>query len=501
MRVEKRTRYRGSAPLQGSMHPGFISLAAHLLLTVGIAVRVIMQRPSTGVALAWLVLVAMVPFAGAAIYLMIGDRRLSPRRTQRMQAVQTNYRHIWDMAIKEGVTDIDWSRHSAAARGMDRLGRNSAGSPTVRGSSLELVSDPQTTFRRMAEDVDRATTSLLMEFYIWNAGGAADDVLEAVIRAAGRGVSCRILIDALGARTWWKGPQPKRLREAGVKLLPALPVSLFRSLVGRADLRLHRKIVVVDSDVAWTGSMNLADPRYFQQDEGVGQWVDAMVRVEGTVVAPLAITVISDWMVESGEPMGEIVQSAGFHLIEPRGVADVQIVPTGPGVSGDGLLQMLLAIINAAREELVLTTPYLIPDVSILEALRGAAGRGVEVSIILPAKVNYVSIRYASRSYYDDLMDNGVSFYLYRDGLLHTKSIMVDGEISMFGSVNLDMRSLWLNYEVALFVYDPAFAQELKRLQQSYLAHSDKLDPASWETRPFASRFLENTLRLASPLL
>jgi cardiolipin synthase A/B len=308
-------------------------------------------------------------------------------------------------------------------------------------------------------------------------------------------------VDALGARPWWRGGQPQRLRDAGVELRPALPVGLFRTFVGRTDLRLHRKIVVVDGDVAWTGSMNVVDPRIFKRNAGVGQWVDAMVRVQGSAVAPLAVTMISDWTLETGETCRELVESLQVHLVARAGAADTQVFPAGPGETGDGLLQMLLALINAAQSELVLTTPYLVPDESVLRALRGAAGRGVTVSVIVPQRVDSILTRYASRSYYDDLLDAGVDIYLYRGGLLHTKSITVDGAISMFGSVNVDMRSLWLNYEVALFVYDAAFAADLRALQQWYIADSDRLDPPVWRRRPFGRRFVENTLRLVSPLL
>jgi cardiolipin synthase len=278
-------------------------------------------------------------------------------------------------------------------------------------------------------------------------------------------------------------------------------VGLFRTFIGRTDLRLHRKIVVVDGRVAWTGSMNMVDPRFFKQGKGYGQWVDAMVRVEGVVVAQLAATMLGDWLVETNESGRELVTSTGLRRIEPKGRTDIQVIASGPGESGEALLQMLLALINAARSTLVLTTPYLVPDDSILRALRAAAGRGVAVSIVLPEKVDSFLTRYASRSYYDDLLDIGVEIYYYREGLLHTKSIMVDEAMSMFGTVNLDMRSLWLNYEVALFVYEPEFAKELHKLQKSYIAQSELLSAECWAKRPFLERFLENTLRLASPLL
>lgn len=478
-----------------------IMATMHAVIVIAIAMRVIMQRPDTGVALAWLLIVAILPYAGGVLYLLIGERRISHRRKRGIATLRVDYKKIAEAAVREGLTDVDWSRRVPAAEGMDRLGKKSVGFSTVRGSSLELFSDTQKMLQSIAADIDAAKTSVLLEFYIWNEGGSADEVLEAVIRAAQRDVSCRVLVDALGARPWWKGKQPQRLRDAGVQVRSALPVGLLRTFVGRTDLRLHRKIVVVDGEVAWTGSMNLVDPRVFKQGAGVGEWVDAMVRVQGAAVAPLAATMIGDWALETGESIRDLIRSAGLHLVKPHGSADIQVVPSGPGETGDGLLQMLLALANAAQDELVLTTPYLVPDDSMIFALRGAAGRGVKVSLIVPGRVDSLLTRYASRSYYDELLDMGVEIYLYRKGLLHTKSISVDGAMSMFGTVNLDMRSLWLNYEVALFVYEPRFARELRALQQTYIDDADRLDPVQWSKRSFHERFLENAMRLTSPLL
>jgi cardiolipin synthase len=479
-------------------HSPTVTTVLHVLIVIVVAVRVINRRPAPGVGLAWLFLVASLPFVGAGIYFLIGERRISFHRARRLQTSSMELQHA---AVHEDLTVVDWSRHPRAAESMDRLGRKFAGSPTVSGSSCEIFSETERVLRAIVQGIDAAETSVLMEFYIWGCGGAADEVLEAVIRAAERGVSCRLLVDALGARPWWGSEQPRRLRKAGVALRAALPVGLFRTFIGRTDLRLHRKIVVVDGRVAWTGSMNMVDPRFFKQGKGYGQWVDAMVRVEGAVVAPLAATMLGDWLVETNESGQELVTSTGLRGIEPKGRTDIQVIASGPGESGEALLQMLLALINAARSTLVLTTPYLVPDDSILRALRAAAGRGVAVSIVLPEKVDSFLTRYASRSYYDDLLDIGVEIYYYREGLLHTKSIMVDEAMSMFGTVNLDMRSLWLNYEVALFVYEPEFAKELHKLQKSYIAQSELLSAECWAKRPFLERFLENTLRLASPLL
>jgi cardiolipin synthase A/B len=473
----------------------------HAAIVLVVGVRVVMRRPARGIALSWLLLVAGLPYVGALVYLLIGERRIGRKRTHGIEELRSDFKSIAKAAVPANFTSVDWRDLPPMAEAMDRLGRSLVGSATIRGNRFKLYSDTQAILAAIARDVDAAKTSVLMEFYIWNEGGAADEVLDAIIRAANRGVRCYLLVDALGARPWWKGTQPKRLRDAGVLLRAALPVGLLRTLIGRTDLRLHRKIVVIDGAAAWTGSMNLVDPRHFKQGAGVGEWVDAMARFEGPVVNSLAATLIGDWMLETGEPMQLLIENAGLGIAQPGGTANVQVIPSGPGETVDGLLQMLLALINAARQELVLTTPYLVPDDSMILALRGAAGRGVQVTLIVPEKVDSFLTRYASRSYYDDLLEAGVAIQLYRGGLLHTKSISVDKAMSMFGTVNLDMRSLWLNYEVALFVYQAEFADALQALQNTYIAQSVRLEPAAWAERSFKERLLENVLRLFSPLL
>jgi cardiolipin synthase A/B len=179
----------------------------------------------------------------------------------------------------------------------------------------------------------------------------------------------------------------------------------------------------------------------------------------------------------------------------------VQVVPSGPVETGDGLLQMMLALVNSAREELVLTTPYFVPDDALMRAICGAAGRGVAVHLIVPERVDSMLTRYASRSYFEDLMAAGVHIHQYRKGLLHTKSMTADRSISMFGTANIDMRSLWLNYEVSLFIYGKVFAEQLRALQQSYMNDSECLDAEAWAKRPAGQRFVDNTLRLVSPVL
>ena len=282
----------------------------------------------------------------------------------------------------------------------------------------------------------------------------------------------------------------------------ALAVSPWRTLIVRFDLRLHRKIVVIDDEIAYTGSFNLVDPRFFKQEAGVGQWVDAMARIEGPAVLCLNAVFMWDWEIETGHDLKALPDPAKMASDANRDpAACLQVVPSGPGRVGDSIHQLLLMSIYAARKELSLTTPYFVPDEAITSALLSAARRGVSVTLILPAKNNSRLVHYTCRSHFDELLDAGVRIFGFKGGLLHTKSAVVDREISLFGTVNLDVRSFWLDFEVTLCVYDPPFAERLLALQQKYIEDSVAVDPVAWRRRPATERFSENLARLCSPLL
>ena len=209
------------------------AVALDLTIVLGVTLRVIMRRPPAGVALAWMVLVAFLPFIGFFLYMLIGERRVGMRRARRIASIRSGYGKLAARVIDDGLTRVAWEKHRPEAHGMDCLATRLVGIPTVTGSSARFFSDSQEILRAIAANVDTAQKSVLMEFYIWNEGGAADEVLESLVRAARRGVSCRLLVDAVGARPWWRGTQPRRLREAGVQLRPALPVSLMTAIFSR----------------------------------------------------------------------------------------------------------------------------------------------------------------------------------------------------------------------------------------------------------------------------
>jgi cardiolipin synthase A/B len=475
-------------------------IVGHIIVIIGLSVRVIMMRLPVGTALAWIILIFFLPFAGAVIYLVLGEKRLGRKHTQRAASLWGGYSRWLRQLPRQ--TPAEQSGLSPEAVAVSRLPEGSLGIPILPGNRLEIMDAAEPIFRSIIADIDRAKHFCHLEFYIWNAGGTADEVCEALMRAAARGVTCRVLLDAMGSSRFLKSRWVPRLKESGVKIAVALSVSPVRMLFVRFDLRLHRKIVVIDDEMAYTGSFNLVDPRFFKQEAGVGQWVDAMARIEGPAVLSLNAIFMWDWEVETGRDLKTLPDPAKMAIDANRGpAACLQVIPSGPGSPGDSIHQLLLMAIYAARKELSMTTPYFVPDEAITVALLSAARRGIAVTLILPAKNDSRLVHYTCRSHFDELLAAGVRIFGFKGGLLHTKSAVVDRQISLFGTVNLDVRSFWLDFEVTLCVYDSPFAERLLALQQKYIEDSVAIDLDTWRRRPATERFSENLARLCSPLL
>ena len=469
------------------------------LIRFGLSIRVIMRQKQVGVTLAWLSILLAFPFVGVFIYLLFGELRLGFRRAQKASSLHGSYeKRLRDLRT---ISKVDWSQLGPASEPMSKLSEVAGGIPAISGNSWELLEDFTTVFDRLIADIDAAEKTCHLEFYIWGIDGLAADVSEALLRAAGRGVVCRVAVDAVGSHVFLRSELARRLKEGGVFVRAAMPVSLFRMLFVRFDLRVHRKIVVVDGKIAYTGSQNLVDPRYFKKNARVGEWVDAMIRFRGPAVEALAATFLEDWELDTGEGLTEIGDDRAMNRVAIEGSTVIQAIPSGPAASEESIKGVLLQAIYSAQRELVLTTPYFVPDEPLVMAIVSAALRGVEVTLIVPARVDSKLASLASEPHKGRLADSGVSIVAYHDGLLHTKSVTVDGEFSLFGSLNLDPRSLLLNFEITLAVYDRGFTESLRALQARYIKSSTKFDLEAWKERPPSRRFLENVARLLSPLL
>ena len=467
-----------------------------LLVTYFIGVIISVRRP-VGVAFAWIFIVMSFPIIGISLYILIGERPVGRKLTRKITRMNREYEQITEKMRQDFAGDRQ--KIPAEGRALSLLAESQNGTPVVCGNRLELHTNSLKILQNFIDEINQAKKSLHLEFYIWALGGDADRVGEALITASKRGVKCRVLLDSLGSGAWFKSHWPARFRNAGIQVTEALPIQVGRFQFRRADLRLHRKIFVVDGSIVWTGSMNMVDPRTFKQDSGVGEWVDAMVRVEGPVAAQFELTFAFDWSVDN--PNITHFDDRMPPIAPFEGAAIAQELASGPVYRDDILYQTMLSAIIDAREELTITTPYFGPDDGLLQALMASARRGVKVTLILPKLNDSTLVAWSSKSYYADLMSSGVQIAEFHGGLLHTKSLLIDKRTAIFGSVNFDQRSLRLNFEISLIVYNEDFCVDLQKLIQTYLAQSDLVNPQAWAKRPRWHHYLENAAHLTSPLL
>ncbi|MCG9736616.1 cardiolipin synthase [Shewanella insulae] len=466
-----------------------------------IALRLVIKRRTIGVSFSWILVIYFLPLVGIIAYILFGELHLGQTRASRSKAMFKPYGQ-WFAALYQHPLHTP-ERQSEHARAISQLCDTQLGIPSLSGNQLNLQHTPSDILNAIIKDVEQAQESVAMEFYIWHPGGLADDVAKAVIAAAKRGVTIKLLLDAAGSRTFFNSTWPSQMRAAGVTLSQALSVSPLRMFFRRLDLRLHRKIVVIDNRTAYTGSMNLVDPRYFKQREGVGQWIDVMVRMEGPAV-PLVSTVAAwDWEVETSKRCLPVPPGLPINTPEntPESDSLVQVIPSGPGMPEEVIHQVLLQSLYQASRKIVITTPYFVPSENLLDALVTAAARGVDVNIIIPQKNDSTMVKWASRSFFAELLKAGVKIHRFRGGLLHTKSVLIDDEHCLIGTVNMDMRSLWLNFELTLAVDDKVFAQSLRNLQQGYIENAEQLEYKRWQRRPLYQRVIEHLFYLFSPLL
>lgn len=469
------------------------------LLIAGVTLRILMKRRAVPSAMAWLLIIYILPLVGIIAYLSLGELHLGKRRAERA-------RTMWPSTAR-WLNDLKSSHHifakenSDVAQALFQLCEKRQGIAGVKGNQLQLLTSTDETLFTLVRDIQLARHNIEMVFYIWQPGGHADEVAEALMAAARRGVHCRLLLDSAGSVNFFRSPWPAMMRNAGVDVVEALRVSLLRVFLRRMDLRQHRKVVLIDNYIAYTGSMNLVDPRFFKQNAGVGQWVDLMARMEGPVATTMGIIYSCDWEIETGKRILPPPPDDNVMPFEQESGHTIQVIASGPGFPEDMIHQALLTAVYSAREQLIMTTPYLVPSDDLLHAICTAAYRGVEVSIIVPRHIDSLLVRWASRAFFGELLAAGVKIYQFEGGLLHSKSILVDGQLSLVGTVNLDMRSLWLNFEITLVIDDDGFGSDLARVQEDYMARSRLVDAKRWAHRAYWQRIVERLFYFFSPLL
>ena len=479
----------------------FSTLVIDAVVRLVVAVAVIYRRRPVPVTLAWLILLLFLPIASTFLYLLVGENRLGTRRVARYESVSRR--------IAEGGADLWRFNHSPTIDGGDnfehvaRFGTAVAGLPPLRGNTMTLLPDNDTMLEGLIRDIDVAKHHAHLLYYIWELDSGGERVGEAMIRAAQRGVQCRVLVDGVGAWGFIGSEMWNRMTAAGVQCVESLPVNIFRRPLSRLDLRNHRKIAVFDGRIAYCGSQNIHDTSFRAKKwRSTGQWIDASVRVEGPAAQALGLTFLKDWQLDSEEDLSNRLRE----FLPPLTIGEdadcvVQVIPSGPGPTPTAIHQAFLTLIYSAREELVMATPYFVPDEATLAALVAAASRGVRVTLVMPKVSDSIIVAAASRSHYIDLLEAGVHIHQYTKGLLHAKTLTIDRKVGLIGSANFDARSFFLNFEITLLAYDSDFATRLRHMQLDYLRDAVEIHLPEWRKRRWWETLGDNVAQLMGPLL
>jgi len=465
---------------------------------VFVATVLISANRTPSAAIAWVLAIVFVPVLGLLVFLLVGVGRLPLRRREKQREVNAVV-----LGRTAGLSRVgragEWPPwlHSAV-----QLNRSLGALPMVGGNRVALLTDYERSIAAMASAVDHAVDHVHVQFYILALDDTTAVFFDALRRARERGVAVRVLSDHVSS---FLLPGRKEtlaaLRDMGAEWHAMLPLRPLKGQWQRPDLRNHRKIVVVDGRVGFTGSQNLIDSSYLKPGNvrrGL-RWLELMVRLDGPIVRELDAVFVTDWYSETDE-MLELDTSPVVLSPEP-GLLDAQVVPSGPSFENDNNLKLYALLIHKAERRVSITSPYFVPEESTLLAIITAASRGLDVELFVSAVGDQALVYHAQRSYYEALLRAGVRIYLYREPVvLHSKHFTIDDDVAVIGSSNMDIRSFSLNMEVSLLVHGRDLVRRLRAVEDDYRANSDRLDLAEWLRRPLPQKVGDSLARLTSSL-
>jgi cardiolipin synthase len=480
-------------------NPSTSLLVVHVLIRVTALFTVPRNRRPTA-AMAWLIAIFAAPVPGTVLFGVLGTTKLPRERRERQ-------RQMTDM-IEDGSTyrtEMPPGETPAWFSSIVRLNEHLGGMPLVGGSSAVILPHYEASIAAMVAAIREATTSVNVEFYIFSLDATTAEFFDALLDASRRGVQVRVLFDHFATSHSPRYHLTKRwLQEHGIPFHEMLSPNLEPGKSARPDLRNHRKLLVVDGEVAFMGSQNLVDASYNTTRNirrGL-QWKDLLLRLDGPVVAEVLAVFVTDWFSETDEVLSFPSPPLGLPERRPiEGALDIdcQVVPSGPGFDGENNLRLFNALVYAAQERLIITSPYFVPDDSMLYAITTAAQRGVQVELFACEVADQAMVYHAQRSYYETLLRAGVRIFLYHAPVvLHAKHFTIDDETAVVGSSNMDMRSFSLNLEASLLIRSRSFVTALRAVEQDYRDNAREITLEAWLTRPFVSRVADNLLRLTA---
>jgi cardiolipin synthase len=458
---------------------------------------VLVRRKEPAATISWILTLVFLPALGAFLFLLFGrDRvRWPARRKRQLDAIVRAQVAASRDETPEADDASDVELEDPLERALFRIGARLTHLRATSGNQVDVLTDGDATYERIGAAIDAARHHVHAQYYLIRNDATGSWFRERLVAAAKRGVAVRLLMDGFGCfavgRSW-----RRPLRKAGVRIAEFLPMR--SALLQPVNLRNHRKIVVVDGEIAFTGGFNVGD-EYRGQMAGVGQWRDVHLRIAGPAAAELQRVFFQDWAFATGEP---IDPSAYFPKeLTARGNATVAIVPSGPDTRTEAIHRLFFGAIVGAEREVLVTTPYFVPTESLMVAMELAAMRGVDLKLLLPARSNHAVTFHAGRTFYTQLLEAGVDLREYVPGIVHAKTLVADGKVVLVGSANMDLRSFRLNFEVHTLVHDATTAAALCDAFRADAAQSRRVELALWRERPWSLRVKEGAARLVSPLL
>jgi cardiolipin synthase len=442
-------------------------------------------------AVAWCLSVALMPLVGALLFWVFGYNRVH-RLVSRKRKHHVEYRERHPRQRQEADWDADAEAESSTIAGQAiRAGAY----PTSVGNSVALFDDTRRAFDALLDAIGQARHHVHLEFFSIHGDDTGRRLLDLLAEKARAGIEVRLLLDAVGS-LYLRRAALQTLRDAGGKQAFFFPLNRLRSLI-QVNMRNHRKIVVVDGRVAFTGGMNIGDT-YLGKDPYFGYWRDTFLRVEGPAVAGLQDTFREDWNFTTREVLTGPAYSPRAASV---GDAKVQIVAGGPDQPVNCIREIYFMGMVEARRRLWLASPYFVPDRGLLDALRLARYRGADVRLLTILRPDHYLSFYAGRYYFTELLESGIQVYQYRKGMMHSKFMLVDGQWGLVSSANLDIRSLRLDFEAGVLLHSPALVAEMEAAFERDLTESVPLEPGEFGARPLRTRLLENACRLLAPTL
>ncbi len=459
---------------------------------------VVPKRKSPAAANGFLLLIMLLPVPGTIIFVMFANPKLPQiRRDKQREVDQLTQKELDE--IQQNHTGIITKPSNETHNSIARLGSVLGGLPPMSGNSVQLSTDYEGGLKEIAKAIDKAEQYVHIEYFIIVLDESTEPIFKALEGAVKRGVSVRVLYDKLVSRSYPRHKEMiERLTNAGVQHHQMIPLSLMPGkYFTRPDLRNHRKIVVIDGSVAFTGSQNIVQRNYHRKDDLV--YEELLLRIEGPAVWQMNNVFRSDWFPETGDTLVDLVEDEDM----PSKAGDViaQVLPSGPSHDEENNLRFYTSMVHAAKKRVSIVVPYFVPDDSFLDALTTAAQRGVEVVIINSAIIDKVIVGHAQRSYYEELLQAGVKIHLYKwPVFLHTKQVIIDDEVAIIGSSNLDVRSFALDLELNVILYDQKTVKELLNIEGEYIKKSDPVLMKHWIARPLKHKILESLARITAPL-